>query len=87
MIAVHRLLRVPVTAGVYIAGGAAGVAEPQDRDQHRDADPAHDDPETGADERVQQVVSADAEVLGDVINVSVEAQPIVGRSVSVDATT
>lgn len=40
-----------------------------------------------ADERVQQVVSADAEVLGDVINVSVEAQPIVGRSVSVDATT
>jgi H+/Cl- antiporter ClcA len=26
MIAVHRLLRVPVTAGVYIAGGAAGVS-------------------------------------------------------------
>ncbi|MET1757134.1 chloride channel protein [Novosphingobium sp. RD2P27] len=26
MIAVHRFLRVPITAGVYIAGGAAGVS-------------------------------------------------------------
>ncbi len=26
MVAVHRLLRVPLSAGVYIAGGAAGVA-------------------------------------------------------------
>lgn len=26
MVAVHRLLRVPITAGVYIAGGAAGVS-------------------------------------------------------------
>ena len=26
MVAVHRLLRVPVSAGVLIAGGAAGVA-------------------------------------------------------------
>ena len=26
MIAVHRLFRVPITAGVYIAGGAAGVS-------------------------------------------------------------
>lgn len=39
-----------------------------------------------ADSRINQVTRATAEVVGDVINVSVEAEPIVGRVIVVDAT-
>ncbi len=38
-----------------------------------------------ADQRIKQVTKATADVVGDVINVSVEAQPVVGRVVDVDA--
>lgn len=38
-----------------------------------------------ADPRIKQVTQSTADVVGDVINVSVEAQPIVGRVVDVDA--
>lgn len=38
-----------------------------------------------ADQRIKQVTQATADVVGDVINVSVEAQPVVGRVVDVDA--
>lgn len=38
-----------------------------------------------ADQRIKQVTQSTAEVVGDVINVSVEAQPVVGRVVDVDA--
>lgn len=38
-----------------------------------------------ADTRIKQVTQATADVVGDVINVSIEAQPVVGRVVDVDA--
>lgn len=38
-----------------------------------------------ADQRIKQVTQSTAEVVGDVINVSVEAQPVVGRVVDVNA--
>lgn len=38
-----------------------------------------------ADPRIKQVTQSTADVVGDVINVSVEAQPVVGRVVDVDA--
>ena len=40
-----------------------------------------------ADDRIQQVTQATAEVVGDTIRVSVEAQPIVGRVIDVTVTT
>lgn len=40
-----------------------------------------------ADDRIQQVTQAAAEVVGDTIRVSVEAQPIVGRVIDVTVTT
>lgn len=40
-----------------------------------------------ADDRIQQVTQATAEVVGDTIRVSVEAQPIVGKVIDVTVTT
>ena len=40
-----------------------------------------------ADDRIQQVTKTTAEVIGETINISVEAQPIVGKVISMNVTT
>jgi len=40
-----------------------------------------------SDDRIQQVTQSTAEVIGDKINVSVEAEPIIGKVIDLDVTT